>query len=301
MPAMMLWPARNLCLSLSASNGIEKQHHMRNYTAHISAIIFILLALNCCGQDKTEYTRMLIRIGDKAVSEGHPDEAITSYSLAIMMDDKSIPSYIRRASAYADKADFDQALEDYHAALSLKPEYAPFYGMITVIYYEKGDIDSAIETIEAGIRVDNNHPVLYILRGLLFEKKVDCERALENYRTARSHDPEKFNTSTNIAWVLATCPDRKVRNGSEALKIMKSVIVEEKTDDTYRTIAAAYAETGDFLKAIEMQEKALELLQIKKAPSAWMQKDKKRDFEAYTKELRAYKEGKEWRLGVTHP
>lgn len=50
------------------------------------------------------------------------------------------------------------------------------------------------------------------------------------------------------AWFQATCPDPAFRNGQQAVKDAKAVcsISEWRDEDTLDTLAAAYAETGDF-------------------------------------------------------
>jgi tetratricopeptide (TPR) repeat protein len=68
----------------------------------------------------------------------------------------------------------------------------------------------------------------------------------------------------NFAWLLATCPDDKYRDGTKAVALAeKAIEINPQSEMIYDTAAAAYAETGDFKKAIAMQEKAIELLTSK--------------------------------------
>lgn len=61
-----------------------------------------------------------------------------------------------------------------------------------------------------------------------------------------------------LAWILATHPDKAVRNGALALSYLQSINPEHKDKQTYyRTAAAVYAENADFKAAQEWQEKAL--------------------------------------------
>lgn len=73
--------------------------------------------------------------------------------------------------------------------------------------------------------------------------------------------PDESNLLNAQAWVLATCPVDKIRNGEQALEsALKSIegngaSVPARLD----TLAAAYAESGDFKKAVETQSKVVDM------------------------------------------
>ena len=60
------------------------------------------------------------------------------------------------------------------------------------------------------------------------------------------------------AWILATCPDPVVRNGKEAIQEATRAYRETPgvSATIIGTVAAAYAEIGDFKQAVEWQQKA---------------------------------------------
>jgi hypothetical protein len=66
----------------------------------------------------------------------------------------------------------------------------------------------------------------------------------------------------NLAWFLATCPDATVRNGSEAVAMAESAVLMtgRRNADFLDTLAAAYAETGQFAEAVRTQKEAIALL-----------------------------------------
>lgn len=61
--------------------------------------------------------------------------------------------------------------------------------------------------------------------------------------------------------MLATCPDDSVRNGDVALKMAKTCIANSKNrhPEVISTLAAAFAETGDFENARKYQQVAVNL------------------------------------------
>lgn len=72
-------------------------------------------------------------------------------------------------------------------------------------------------------------------------------------------DPADDWSYNQIAWIRATCPEASIRNGKEAVEdAMKACELSEwKNWDWIDTLAAAYAEVGDFKRASEFEEKAL--------------------------------------------
>jgi Flp pilus assembly protein TadD len=86
------------------------------------------------------------------------------------------------------------------------------------------------------------------------------------------------------AWVLATCPEAAVRNGSEAVALAVRAIQlpDGKDAGALDTLAAAYAETGRFAEAVSTARRALALVKPAEA-------------EAIKSRIALYEEGKPFR------
>ncbi len=92
----------------------------------------------------------------------------------------------------------------------------------------------------------------------------DPTEAMRWYRKAAAQGSAP--AQNGLAWLLATSSDPAIRNGSNALALAEKAVASthRKEPNLIDTLAAAYAEVGQFDKAISLQKEAIALQQDEK-------------------------------------
>ena len=83
--------------------------------------------------------------------------------------------------------------------------------------------------------------------------------ALQEFTDAVALNAKFVPALKSAAWVLATCPDDKLRDGKKAVELATTLVelAGKKDGAACETMAAAYAEAENFDEAVAWQERAL--------------------------------------------
>ena len=194
-------------------------------------------------------------------------------------DGRVAPADLRGLEAVA-------ALKDGEEAVRLNPRSPAWRNNRGEAFIKRKEYDKAIA--EFSSLLDEQPGYFYALfnRSEAYVRSRQFDKALKDIQLALESDPNVPGLYMNLARVLATAPDEKMRDGKKALESAKKAVEMIKYRDGrfLDTLAAAYAEAGDFNKAIETQQKSLD--------DADFMRD---DGEGARKRLKLYREKKPFR------
>ncbi len=120
-----------------------------------------------------------------------------------------------------------------------------------------------------------------------YEAVVQTLGNIEEIEASDQQKQQAAGAYNNLSWVLATSPVDSVRDGKRALELGEKAarLSDYKAPHILSTLAAAYAESGDFEKAVEWSSKAVEIGNT----------EEHEQLEQLQEELEQYKNSKPWR------
>jgi len=244
--------------------------------------------------------------------------ALADLDEARTLEPDNLAVLLLRAGVYQELGQKEKALADVDAALNLEPESSAALRLRALLLAESGKPEEAIAVLEKLRQQDPKDTLVLLQLAMLYNNQHKIDKALEIYGAVLAEDPDQWmalrgradallnaakqaeaiadydkalklrpqdsGILNNLAWVLATSPEEKLRDGKRAIVLATQAceLTEYKMPHILSTLAAAYAETGDFPAAIKWATKGLELAK----------EEQKKEL---AKELESYRAGKPFR------
>ena len=154
------------------------------------------------------------------------------------------------------------AKRNVDAALHNDPTFWPALYVRAQIYSHEGKYDLALKDCNEALRQDRSVVEVALLRATINARLGKYAEALKEFDYLVSLHPRNVTLArvlSDRAWFRATCSNASFRNGQQAVKDAKAAcsIMIWKDEQMIHTLAAAYAETGDFNSAIQYTSQAL--------------------------------------------
>ena len=219
------------------------------------------------------------------------EEALKDADQALRRDSELIMALQLKGEVYLKMKNYDESIRMYEQVRAKSKEEAEKISATAQIAYnfsQKGEYQRMCEILKTNLEKFPKNEVL--LRTF-----ADSETAFGHWQESAKYyeelvsvvgdkDPVVLN---NYAWLLCTCPDDSIRDAKRAMEYALKSAEATNYEEAFilSTLAAAYAENGDFENARKWSQKSIEL----------SEKEEKDNVEHYREEMASYQENKPWR------
>ena len=186
-------------------------------------------------------------------------EAAVHFAAALQLDPNNADAHAGLARALAAQKEYADAEAEYTKALALKPDAPAITKALraaTLMAQSEISLTNYLEALKT-----NPSPVFHAEVAAILILQGNPQGAVEHYLAALRMQPDSAEILNNLAWLLSVCPDARVRNGAQAVKYAQRACELTHNQQTVAlgTLAAAYAEAGQFDDAIATAQKACAL------------------------------------------
>lgn len=193
--------------------------------------------------------------------QGKYAEALDDFNRVIQLNPMFPKAYANRATLFTQSGDLEQAQVDYERACTLDPKLLHAQLGLGRVYHLLGSKEEAFDCFCRAIELDPDNAEIVCSRADLLADMGRYRDALADYAQAIDLNPEFAHAYRNGAWLLATCPDSRFRDPTNAVRGAQRALDFDYGERhvTLDTLAAAQASAGDFDQAVENLQEALKI------------------------------------------
>ena len=168
---------------------------------------------------------------------------------------------------------YARGLPDFREAARRKPDHSPTLYWLAFCLARTGKPTEAIVQLRKNVKLAPGSARDHSLLGALLTRSGPFDEAISHLEAAMKANPRDLSTANNLAWLLATCPDATYRDGARAVILAERVceLTRHNVPGLLDSLAAAYAETGRFDKAVATVLKAIGHARKGKTPTSTME------------------------------
>jgi tetratricopeptide (TPR) repeat protein len=201
-----------------------------------------------------------MNLGITLLRMGRIDEAEVQLRRTVLDDPQSTDAHSSLGVIFLHKGEQPKAIRHFMAAADIRPDVAAWWNLGNA-QMQAGQVPAAIDSFLRALKVNPAHADSHFSLGVAYASQGKQKAAKEHYQQALAAEPNHLPSLNNLAWLLATSKDDSLRSGTKAVELMEHALQLPGGSRLHllHTLAAAYAEVGQYPKAAEAAQQALSL------------------------------------------
>lgn len=155
----------------------------------------------------------------------------------------------------------DEAISLLQTAVDLRPDNSPAHENLAKTLLQKGRVADALVHYRKLLELQPDNMEVHNIVGTVLVQQGRVAEGVEEWQKVLAVEPDNGNAMSNLAWVFATSPDQSLRDGPKAVQLAEHAarISGSRMPILFRTLAAAYAESGRFPEAVQAAQQGMQL------------------------------------------
>lgn len=188
---------------------------------------------------------------------GQSSAAEIMYSQLIGLDSSNAVAYNNRGYCRIALGKIDAAFNDFSSALAINDQYTEALLNRAALWRAASNLPAALKDLNAGIQVAPSDTRLLVSRMQALSDMGEFALAKEDMEQILFLS-DSISAVNEAGWFLATCPSDLVRDGKRAVELLLPILERSKRHPrVLDSLAAAYASSSEFDKAVATQQEAL--------------------------------------------
>ncbi|MDQ2918529.1 MAG: tetratricopeptide repeat protein [Verrucomicrobiota bacterium] len=203
-------------------------------------------------------------LGNAFLQKGDSAEAISHYRNALELRPDYAIAHNNLGSALLKEGAVAEAKGHFEEANKLDPgsgQNAEIFCNLGNASLQKRDFETAIANYRQALAIRANYPEAHSNLGTALLLQGKFADAIAEFETTLKLAPQSTLTLNNLARLLATAPNESLRDGARAARLAQQAIelTGGRDPSSYRALAAARAQEGEFEEAEKAVEQAINL------------------------------------------
>jgi len=195
------------------------------------------------------------------LQQGRVDEAVTEAREAVRLEPDITEVHADLGNALLVQGRVEEAIVEFREAVRISPDLAEAYYNLGNALFQNEQPNEAIAQLREAIRLNPEFANAYYNLGVVHYQMGEVPKAIVNIEKALQLEPANLAAQAKLAWILAAAPQTAFRDGDRAVKLATQACESTGEVDPLllRTLAAAYAQDGQFSDAVQTANKAIQL------------------------------------------
>jgi len=200
-------------------------------------------------------------LGQVLVNENQAEKAEEHFTIAIKGKPNAPNLNFFLGLSLVRQKKLEPAADAFRKELSIQPNHLHAHGELGKILLDLNQLQQAGKHLAAAIKIDPKVPHFHLRMARIQQRSGRVRGAIGSYRRAIELKGDLVAALSDLAWIYSTHASRDIRNSKQAVAMAKraSELAGGQAPVQLDTLAAAFAEAGQFTEAVETASKAAAL------------------------------------------